>query len=335
MKTIKILSLILIAIIVGLLIWAAVLPSELHIKESIHIKAPIGVVYNEINDLHNWNNWSSWKDSALSAKYEGAVKGVGARVIWTDKKEGTGTLTIIETESFNFIKTKMRMENSTKDAIMHFYFETKGDSVKVTWTRDITGLSYPFERFVGWMLEKGYKYNFKRSLESLRNYIEIQKAAPEYYGYEITENVYNGSQCLASNASATMANMAQEISTRFESIMKLANKHNLKPLGAPMVQWHSYHPEAESEFICMIPFELDSAIAAKNIYSMDFPKTKTIMVKYAGPYEGSYNAWMALDNYAVHHSLIVNGDPWEEYVIGPTNETDSTKWNTNIYFPID
>ena len=334
MKTIRILTLILVAIIVGLLIWAAVLPGELHIKQSIKIKAPIGVVYNEINDLHNWNNWSSWKDSTLSAKFEGAQKGVGASVIWTDKREGAGTLTITETEPFNIIKTKMSVDNNTEDAIMVFNFEQEGDSVKVIWTRDINGLSYPFGRFVGWMLEKGYEHNFKRSLETLKNYIEIQKGEAEYYGFEVIEITFDGGQFLASNTSSTMADMAKVMGARFGAIMKLIAEHQLEPLGPPMVQWHTYHPEAESEFTCMIPLLLDSAIAAKNVYSMDFPKTKAIMVRYVGPYEGSYNAWVALDNYMVYNSLIINGDPWEEYVTDPANEPDSTQWITQIYFPV-
>lgn len=334
MKTIKILTAILSIIIIGSLIWAATLPNELHIKQSIKIKAPIGVVFNEINDLHNWNHWSPWKDTTLSAKFLGATKGVGAKVIWTDKKEGEATLSIIEVEHFSKIITEMTVPNKTDLAQMEFNFKIEGDSVEVIWSRDINELSYPFGRFVGWMLEKGYEHNFKRSLKSLKNYIEIQKGEAEYYGYEIIENTFDGGQFLASNTSSTMDDMAKEMAARFGAIMKLAAEHQLEPLGPPMVQWHTYHPEATSEFTCMLPLQLDSAIAAKNVYSMDFPKTKTIMLRYVGPYEGSYNAWMALDNYMAYNSLIINGDPWEEYVIGPANEPDSTQWITQIYFPV-
>ena len=334
MKTIKILTTILVIIILGLLIWAAILPSGLHIKKTIMIKAPIGVVFNEVNDLHNWNNWSSWKDTTLSAKFEGAEKGVGATVIWTDKKEGEGVLTIVESSHFDLIKTLMTTPNKTDAAEMIFEFETIGDSIKMSWSRDINELSYPFGRFVGWMLQKGYENNFSKSLNRLKNYIETNKTTPEYYGYSIVEDINKEKYFLASNASSTMADMSKVMGNHFGVIMHFANKKEIQPTGAPMVQWHSYNPEAESQFTCMIPFVLDSAIATKNVYSLDFPETKTIMVKYVGPYEGSYNAWVALDNYVVYNSLIMNGDPWEEYVTDPGSEPDSSKWVTNIYFPV-
>ncbi len=334
MKTIKILTTILIIIIVGLLVWAAILPSELHIKQSVSIKAPIGVVFNEINDLHNWNNWSAWKDSTLNSKYEGAQKGVGASVIWTDKKEGAGTLTIVESEHFSRIKAEMKVPNKTDVAVMLFEFEDNGDEVTVTWSRDINNLSFPFGRFVGWMLEKGYNHNFKQSLKHLKEYIETQKQGPNYFGYKIVEDKFDGGSYLASNATSTMTEMKNVMSERFGAIMQFAAQQELEIQGAPMVQWHSYHPDAESEFTCMVPVDIDSAMAAKNVYSLNFPESKTIMLSYVGPYEGSYNAWTALDNYMVYNSLIINGDPWEEYLKGPANEPDSTKWITNIYFPV-
>ena len=333
MKTIKILTSILIVIIIGLLIWAAVLPSEYHMKQSIKIKAPIGVVFNEINDLHNWNDWSPWKDSSMSATYEG-VKGLGSSVTWVDKKEGAGTLSIIESEHFSRIKTQMRMSDKTAVAEMLFEFHEDGDYVEVVWSRDILNLSYPFDRYVGWMLEKGYNYNFKRNLEKLKQFVETNKTTPDYHGYTIVEGNYKGGSFLASNTSSTMPEMKKVMGERFGTIMQFINQKGLEIQGAPIVQWHSYNPDAESEFTCMVPVQMDSAMAAKNVYSLNFPETKTIMVKYIGPYEGSYNAWTALDNYMVYNALIINGDPWEEYITDPANEPDSTKWITNIYFPV-
>ena len=334
MKTIKILTLILIVMIIGSLIWAITLPSEIHIKQSININAPIGVVYNEINDLHNWNNWTPWKDTSLASKYEGAVKGVGASVIWTDKKEGPSKLTITESKHFDFIKLEMTMPNKIDTAKLLFEFDTKGDEVTVTWSRDINELSYPFGRFVGWMLEKGYNHNFKQSLKNLKDFVETNKPTAEYYGYNIIESTYKGGSFLASNASSTMPEMKKVMENHFGTIMQFTSHQGLEIQGAPIVQWHSYNPDAESEFTCMVPVQIDSAIAAKNVYSINLPETKTVMIKYVGPYEGSYNAWVALDNYVSYNALIINGDPWEEYITDPSNEPDSTKWITNIYFPV-
>ncbi|MCK5857281.1 MAG: SRPBCC family protein [Bacteroidales bacterium] len=334
MKTIKILTGIITLIIVGALSWALFLPSDIHIKQSVTINAPIGVVFNQINDLHNWNNWSPWKDTTLSAVFKGKEKGVGAKVVWTDKKEGESILTIVESEHFGSIKTLIEVADQDRKAEMNFTFEENVNKVTVYWERHIHDLSYPFGRFVGWMLQKGYEHNFALGLNHLKSHIEQNEMEAEYHGYEIIESTFNGGTYLASNASSTMDSMSNVMGKQFGAIMHLAINNKLQLVGAPMVQWHSYHPEAESQFTCLIPIQFDSTITAKNVYTMEIPTIKTLMVKYVGPYEGSYNAWVALDNYVVHNSLIMDGDPWEEYITDPGSEPDSSKWVTNIYFPV-
>jgi len=334
MKTIKILTTIIVIIIVGSLIWAAILPSDINIKQSVSIKAPIGVVYNQINDLHNWNNWSPWKDSTLSSVFKGEAKGVGAQVVWTDEKEGESTLTITESKHFSSIKTIIEVPNQNHKAEMNFIFTENDNKVTVDWERNIHDLSFPFGRFVGWMLQKGYEHNFALGLKHLKSYIEQNETEPNYYGYEIIEKNFDGGSFLASNATSTMDSMSNVMGKKFGLIMQFIGQKQIQPTGAPMVQWHSYHPDAESEFTCMVPVQIDSAMAIKTVFSLDFPAVKTVMVKYTGPYEGSYNAWVALDNYVVYNALIMNGDPWEEYITDPGTEPDSSKWVTNIYFPV-
>lgn len=334
MKTIKILTSIMVVMLLGLLSWAFFLPSDIHISQSVRIKAPIGVVYNQVNDLHNWNNWSPWKDTTLSAQFEGSEKGVGAKVHWTDKKEGESVLTIIESKPFSSIKTEMTVPNKDRKAEMDFRFETDGEEVIVKWERNIHDLPYPFGRFVGWMLQKGYNHNFALGLQHLKAYVENNLTKPEYFGYEIIEGTFEETTFLAKNAKSTIQDMSKTMADCFSSIKKVLDEKNIQASGAPVVQWHKYEPEGESLFTCMIPMTIDSTIAAKNIYTTEIPRIKTIMIKYTGPYEASYNAWVALDNYIVYNSLIMDGDPWEEYLTDPSSEPDSSKWVTNIYFPV-
>jgi len=321
-------------ILIGLLSWAFFLPSEIHINQSVRVKAPIGVVFNQVNDLHNWNNWSPWKDTTLSAKFEGSEKGVGAKVHWTDKREGESVLTIVESTPFSSIKTETLVPDKERKAEMDFSFEKDGEEVIVKWERNVNGLSYPFGRFVGWMLQKGYDHNFALGLQHLKAYVENNLNKPEYFGYEIVEDTFEKTSFLAKNEKSIMQDMEKIMSASFGAIMQVLAENGIQANGAPVVQWHSYKPEGESEFTCMIPMLTDSTIAAKNIYTTEIPRIKTIMIKYTGPYEGSYNAWVALDNYVIYNSLIMNGDPWEEYVTDPGSEPDSSKWVTNIYFPV-
>jgi len=333
MKTIKILTTILIVIIIGTLIWAAFLPSKIEIKQQVMIKAPVAVVFDEINDLRNWDNWSPYKDSSLASKYIGPIRGVGAKVMWTDKKEGEALLTITETKQFEYIKANLTSKERDNTAEILFTFEQIGDSTKVSWERNIEDLSYPFGRFVGWMLEKGYNYNFNRGLKSMKEYIETNKSEPEYYGFETTLKVFSGRNYLAMDDSCLIDDMSSRINRAFDAIRNYAEELDIKPSGVPMIEWHSYNIDDYSNFTCMIPYDTTNIATSFTVYFKSIPTYNVAMVQYEGSYDYSYYAWIALDNYRMFHNLRIAGDPIEEYIVGPRNETDSSKFITNIYFP--
>jgi effector-binding domain-containing protein len=58
------------------------------------------------------------------------------------------------------------------------------------------------------------------------------------------------------------------------------------------------------------------------------------MIKYFGPYHSIQSAYKALQTCIKNRELIVTGPPWEEYVSNPNLESDSAKWQTNIYYPV-
>jgi effector-binding domain-containing protein len=333
MKTIKILTTILIVIIIGTLVWAAFLPSKIEIKQQVTIKAPVAVVFDEVNDLRNWDNWSPYKDSSLQSRFEGPVRGVGAKVLWTDKKEGEATLTISEVNQFTFIKTVLKTPSQEKTAETVFTFEQIGDSTKVSWERNIEGLSYPFGRFVGWMLEKGYNYNFSRGLKSMKEYIETYKSEPEYYGFETELKEFPGGNYLAMDDSCLIDDMSYNINRAFDAIRNYAEELGINPSGVPMIEWHSYNPDDYSSYTCMIPYDTTNIATSFTVYFKSLPSYHVAMIRYEGSYDYSYYAWIALDNYRMFHNLRIAGDPIEEYIVGPRNETDSSKFITNIYFP--
>lgn len=335
MKTIKILSTILAVILTGALIWAAFLPSTIHIKQSRAIKAPIGVVFDQVNNLRNWNNWSPYKDSVLSSKFEGPEKGVGATIIWTDKKQGQATMKIIAAVEHSVLKLETVSPDQEKPVEMIFQFEQIGDSTYISWERNIEDLSYPMNRFVGWMLEKGYNYNFAEGLKGLKYFIESNKSAPEYYGYEVIERADKGGRFLAITDSSTAGNMTQLIAENYHAIASYMEQLGMEAIGPNRIQWHSYNPAGYSSFSCLIPIPNDSNNIApfEKVKLYTIPAHQLAVISYVGRYELSYNAWMALDNYILHNSLKMAGDPWEKYVIDPSMEPDSTKLITNICFP--
>jgi effector-binding domain-containing protein len=59
------------------------------------------------------------------------------------------------------------------------------------------------------------------------------------------------------------------------------------------------------------------------------------MIRYFGQYNSISVAYNELKAYVEANGLTVNGPSWEEYVNNPSLETDSIKWQINIYFPVE
>jgi len=334
MNTVKILVTILVTAIVGALIWAIILPSEIHISKSIEINAPIDKAFNQINNFHNWKNWAPYQDSTLNERFEGNKEGVGAKMLWTDEKEGESVNTIIESIPNKKIVTELAFNEQNKAKSIFLFSELDGKT-EVTWKMDVIDLSFPFGRFVGFMIQKGAEYNFTLGLEALKNYIENKKNAPYYNGYSISEITVEAKTYFAITNSSTMDVMKDKIDESFKRILTEMGKNNIAPNGYPIVEWSSYNPETISDFRCMMGINNNvetNSINSEYLYQL--PSRRVIWLKHIGSYEKSAEAWKALDKYVENNNLMMNGNPYEEYITDPSNEPDTSKWVTNIYFPI-
>lgn len=61
---------------------------------------------------------------------------------------------------------------------------------------------------------------------------------------------------------------------------------------------------------------------------------KTVSVKHSGYNKQITAAYIALNNYISDRGLQIVGPPWEEYVTNQVLESDTAKWQTNVYYPV-
>ena len=98
MKIIKRILLLLLVLVVGFLIYAAIQPSAYEISRTKTLKAPVEVVYNNVSDFKNWEEWLPWKeqDPTMKINYDAQTKGVGASYSW-ESEQGPGSMKMVET----------------------------------------------------------------------------------------------------------------------------------------------------------------------------------------------------------------------------------------------
>ncbi len=163
---IKAVAIVIVAIIVAILIYAASKPDVTIVERSIVIKATPEKIFALINDFHQWDKWTPYnKDPAMKKTYSANTSGKGAAYAWEGNSAvGKGDISITESEppariAFNLHMIKPFEGNN------HVVFALKaaGDSTAVSWILEdkqsyfvkILGIFLNIDKMVGRDFEMG------------------------------------------------------------------------------------------------------------------------------------------------------------------------------------
>lgn len=165
---------IILAVILGLLVGAALMPKVYNIEKTIIIKKTVADVMGRIGDLHHYRQWNPWQQTDTTAEsiITGTPKQPGHKYAWTGKKIGVGSLTVasIDDKHIHFdLEFLKPWKSKAKD---NWLFEPWGDNeTKVTW-QNSGALPWPIARLMGPMINKNLNHQFTIGLQNLKKICE-------------------------------------------------------------------------------------------------------------------------------------------------------------------
>ncbi len=157
----------LVAIVAGVLLFAASRPDSFRIRRSALIRAPAARIFAEIEDFRRWDAWSPWEklDRAMRKTHSGAARGPGAVYEWEGNgKVGQGRMEILACEApsrllirLDFFKP-FEAHNSAE-----FSLQACGEETEIAWAMSgpspfvskLMGLFFNMDRMVGSQFEDG------------------------------------------------------------------------------------------------------------------------------------------------------------------------------------
>jgi effector-binding domain-containing protein len=318
-------------LIVLLVLVGFVLPAKLDITKSYTINAPAAAVFEEINDLERWEAWQYWntQDPEMKITYGEKKVGTGASYSWVGPKMGNGTLGISESIPDKSVAIDLDFGGSPAKGFYSLEPVGENTQLNLNFTND-TGMN-PIGHWINVYMKGEIEKSFDYAGEKIKG---IAEAKPKFT-YQISEEAiptisYVGLMHTMSPqdpaaVNAQMAKMYGEL----ETILK---KANVTITGYPFAFYPSFSDES-MDMICAMPVAADAKLPAKY-------KVETIGGGNAikGIYKGDYTNLMALhmelDKYLQYKGLTMNGAPMEVYVTDPMLEKDTTKWITEVYYPI-
>ena len=335
MKTLKIIVSILVILVAILVIVGISLPSKVSMKSTIEIDTPVKVVFKQVNNLKNWNNWSPWDDDdpEMVKTYEGPDEGVGAIYKLEGENAGTGTLTIIESVENKSLRNELvLMEGSTSYGF--WKFEENEEGVKVTWGLEMIDMGF-VHKFIGQFVKISMKPYFEKGLKTLKEYCEALPDEPEpnWSISEIEVMEMETRQALIIKDSATMDAMKEKFEELFGKLGAFIAEYEVEVAGPAFSKWYNY------DTIGISTFEAGMIVTGEirpqgNIQLVETYNGPVVTIIYKGSYENIEPAWLTIEKYIDENKKIIIGAPWEEYLVDPNMEQDSTKYVTQIFFPV-
>jgi effector-binding domain-containing protein len=332
MKALKILGIFLLVIIGIPLIASFFMPSEVRIERTATIEAPAKVVFAQINNLQNMSQWTVWeqRDTNMVIEYSDPAEGVGAKSSWVSEQEGSGTQTIIESVE----NQKMVSELDFGDqgtAVSIFTLEETDGGTQLTWAMDADMGSNPIGKIMGMFMDGMVGPDFEEGLSNLNELSKSIPIEPDPVPVEISTVDVPGGFVVTVTDSGTIDQLSAKMGEMFGKVMGAIDTANMG--GAPFSIWHKWNPEGMSVFEAGVPV-LEAGESDDMVVAREMEGTKAITATHMGAYDASIEVYDALGKYAEDNGLTVIGAPWEVYITDPSTEPDTTKWQTNIYFPI-
>jgi effector-binding domain-containing protein len=337
MKIIKRIISILLILIALLAIATLFTPSSLQLEESIVIDASPEMIYEEILDFKSWSNWSLWHqiDPEMKNYYSDTLGIIGSFNRWESNhdKVGNGKQTITELEEYSLIKTKMEFGGYESKDYSAWYLTPENDGkTLLRWTFEGSEMPFYMRLISALFVENMIRDAYIIGLNQLKDVVESKPktvALPENVSIENVD-----AAMILSILDSTDANgVGDKLTNLYRDILVFATIKEMNQSGAQMAYYHYYSPE-KVILEAAIPFEGDLSEDGR-IKLKEKKGEKVLKGVFYGNYDQTGKMHEIMGTYIEEAKLQINNSPYEVYITDPSTEADTSKWKTEVYYPIE
>jgi Polyketide cyclase / dehydrase and lipid transport len=164
---IKTIAIVVLLVVAGVLIFAALRPDYFRVQRATSIKAPPEKIYPFINEFDRWGAWSPYekRDPAMKRSRSGPAGGKGAVYAWEGNKEvGSGRMEITDATAPSRVVIKLDfLRPFEAHNTAEFRLERRGESTELTWAMHgpanyvskLIGVFVNMDRMIGGDFEAG------------------------------------------------------------------------------------------------------------------------------------------------------------------------------------
>lgn len=331
MKALKIILVVVLAIaIVGTIILAT-LDGKYNVSRSVFIDATPEIIYAEVSDFKTWPNWSVWfeKDTAMSVSFGDITQGEGATYSWVSETEGSGNMRIIEAVPNTSVKTQINFDGMGSSN-GSWTFTPKDDGTEVTW--GFSGEMPFLFRFLAAQMDDAIGPDFEKGLLNLKTVIEERKPKFTFTRMDLkpTAMYYTTHQM---SISASMSDVFYE--NAIKTITDYLGEDMANVTGA-LQSIYTYWDEANDSTVFNLGIPCYSNKPGNDIVKKgNTYEGACVKLVHYGSYVDLKEAHEAMMEYFASNNLKMGKVVFEVFVVGPSQSSDASTWETELYYAID
>jgi effector-binding domain-containing protein len=333
MKALKYVFIVLVAIIALVVVISFFLPSKVKVQRSAVINAPKEIVFDQINTMKSWEKWSPWHDidTAVKITYNEIEKGVGAKYTWasSNPKVGNGALTVTRSIPNDSIITEVDFTGQGK-SISSYILENEGEKTKVTWVMDFDLGANPIAKFFGLKLDDAIGQDFEKGLANLNI---LCSTMPKFPDVKIELKNIDKIMYIGIKDSCSMADMSKKMGELYGELGAFMKKSKIEANQPPFAMYLSYTAQS-TVFIAGFPVKKPIKKLSGRIFYMETSPVTAAFALHTGSYMKVERVYNAMDEWIKMNNKKIAGAPWEVYLTDPATEKDTSKWMTEVYFPV-
>lgn len=340
MKAVKPFLVFLLFVVISGAILSFALPASQQLEKTVTIHAPANVIYEQLASLENFHTWSVWSQQDSSATYtmSGTDRTIGASTSWKGHPaisgEGRMEITALEpgqkvSHGFQFLKPKKATGSSS------FTLNEKNGLTTVTWNFEMI-TPRPWNIFnLFYSMDKEMGKDFEKGLIALKEMTEKKTGTAPQKTYEVLTMDFPATSFAIIRQQVRWTDISSFIGQHISILYEEATKNNIAA-GSPAGLYFEWDEKnQQTDMAAAVPVPAGSVLQKNIIRLENVPASKAIYVNYTGGYDKLAEAHTSLDKFMAEEKLTQKAPVIEQYINGPVNEKDTSKWLTKIVYLVE
>jgi len=334
MKALKVILIIIGVLVAAILIAPLFTPALAEVNAEIEIALEPSEIFPTVASFENRQAWDPWvsQDSTTLVTVDSKPGYVGSTYMWDGEKLGTGKMEVVSVKTNSYIESSLWFGDVEEPSLVEWTFKPVEGGTHLVWSFS-QDTKYPIGR-LGMMFGKVFlKQSFETGLSSLKVYLEAMPKTLSSLG-PITIESQASIIAMVVDGAGTVGSFGEQLGLHFASVYEEIENQQLQLSGSAFVHYLDYD---ETTGVSNYRAGFQVAKAGKSSGKVEFvkyPELKALQAMHTGPYEEFAISYGLIDTYIKENGLEVTGQAFEFYVKGMMAESDPSRWQTLISFPL-